>query len=156
LLIAQDRVKNTKEIKIITTGSAEETVGFGRQFGSKLGSGDIIALYGELGTGKTQVVKGICSALGVKEVVNSPTFIIVNEYSSYKIPFIFHFDLYRMRTTQEVIDIGFEDYFIRNGLIMIEWPELIKNILPSKTKNIYLSYNGNNENSRIIKFDTLT
>lgn len=151
-------MKNTKEIsmKILTTGSAEETVGFGRKLSSKLGLGDIIALYGELGTGKTQVVKGICSALGVKDVVNSPTFIIVNEYSSDKIPFIFHFDLYRMRTTQEVINIGFEDYLGRNGLILIEWPELIKNILPSSTKNIYLSYNGNNENSRIIKFDALT
>ena len=150
-------MKNTKEIttSIITTGSAEETVGLGSQLGARLSSGDIIALYGELGTGKTQVVKGICSALGVKEVVNSPTFIIVNEYTSDKIPFIFHFDLYRMRTTQEVIDIGFEDYLERNGLILIEWPELIREILPQTTKNIYLSYNGNNENSRIIKFDTL-
>jgi tRNA threonylcarbamoyladenosine biosynthesis protein TsaE len=149
-------VKNAKEITtgIITTGSAEETVGLGRLLGAKLTPGDIIALYGELGTGKTQVVKGICSALGVKEVVNSPTFIIVNEYTSDNIPFIFHFDLYRMKTTQEVIDIGFEDYLDRNGLILIEWPELIREILPSTTKNIYLSYNGNNENSRIIRFDT--
>ena len=130
--------------------SESSTRKLGGEFALKLGENDIAAFYGELGSGKTQFIKGICSALGVKEVVNSPTFIIVNEYTYDTEKKIYHFDLYRMKTTGEVLDIGFEDYLYK-GLILIEWPELVENILPSNAKKILLSYNGNESNSRLIE-----
>jgi tRNA threonylcarbamoyladenosine biosynthesis protein TsaE len=130
--------------------SESSTRKIGGEFALKLGENDIAAFYGELGSGKTQFIKGICSALGVKEVVNSPTFIIVNEYSYDTGKKIFHFDLYRMKTTGEVLDIGFEDY-LNKGLVLIEWPELVENVLPVDAKKIFLSYNGNDSNSRLIE-----
>ena len=130
--------------------SESSTRKIGGEFAPMLGENDIAAFYGELGSGKTQFIKGICSALGVKEVVNSPTFIIVNEYTYGTEKKIFHFDLYRMKTTGEVLDIGFEDY-LNKGLVLIEWPELVENILPSNAKKIFLSYNGNESNSRLIE-----
>lgn len=134
----------------LISDSESSTRKLGGEFALKLGENDIAAFYGELGSGKTQFIKGICSALGVKEVVNSPTFIIVNEYSYDTGKKIFHFDLYRMRTTGEVLDIGFEDY-LNKGLVLIEWPELVENILPANVKKIILSYNGNDSNSRLIE-----
>ena len=130
--------------------SESSTRKIGGEFALKLGENDIAAFYGELGSGKTQFIKGICSALGVKEIVNSPTFIIVNEYTYNTEKKIYHFDLYRMKTTGEVLDIGFEDYLCK-GLILIEWPGLIENILPLNAKKIFLSYNGNDSNSRLIE-----
>ena len=130
--------------------SESSTRKIGGEFVQKLNENDIAAFYGELGSGKTQFIKGICSALGVKEVVNSPTFIIVNEYLYDSGKKIFHFDLYRMKSTGEVLDIGFEDY-LNKGIILIEWPELVENILPSNAKKIFLSYNGNDSNSRLIE-----
>ncbi len=130
--------------------SESSTRKIGGEFARKLNENDIAAFYGELGSGKTQFIKGICSALGVKEVVNSPTFIIVNEYSYGTGKKIYHFDLYRMKTTGEVLDIGFGDY-LNKGLVLIEWPELVENILPSNIKKIFLSYNGNDSNSRLIE-----
>jgi tRNA threonylcarbamoyladenosine biosynthesis protein TsaE len=134
----------------LISGGESSTRKIGGEFALMLGENDIAAFYGELGSGKTQFIKGICSALGVKEVVNSPTFIIVNEYLYDTGKKIYHFDLYRMRTTKEVLDIGFEDY-LNKGLVLIEWPELVENILPLNAKKIFLSYNGNESNSRLIE-----
>lgn len=131
--------------------SPEETQGFGRTFADKLTQSDIVAIYGELGAGKTQIVKGICSHLGVKQTVNSPTFIIVNEYTSAKFPKIFHFDFYRLKSLDEVINIGFTEYLNGSGLVLIEWPELVENILPAHTKNLFISHQGENENTRKIE-----
>ena len=123
---------------------------FGKEFAKSLGNGDVVALYGELGSGKTQVVKGICSAFGVNDVVNSPTFIIVNEYSSPLLNRIYHLDLYRLKKTEEVLGIGFDDYINSDGLILIEWPELIESILPEKTKKIYIKHVQNKTKCREI------
>jgi tRNA threonylcarbamoyladenosine biosynthesis protein TsaE len=137
-------------LKKIISESEDETRKLGSEFAKMLGETDIAAFYGELGSGKTQFIKGICSELGVKNVVNSPTFVIVNEYDYANGKKIFHFDLYRMKNTEEVIDLGFEDYFDK-GLILIEWPELIENLLPGSIHKVYLSHYGNDSNSRLIE-----
>lgn len=133
--------------------SPEETIKFGKQLAEKLVSGTIVALYGELGSGKTQIVKGICEALGVKQIINSPTFIIVNDYTSVNFDKIYHFDFYRLKSLDEALDIGFKDYLNTDGLILIEWPEIIESILPENTIKIYLSHNFENEFTREIKYE---
>lgn len=136
----------------LISNSAEETLTFGKEIGSMLKDRDIVALFGELGSGKTQLIKGICSALGVKDVVNSPTFIIVNEYVSSDNINIYHFDLYRLKSADEVIDLGFDDYLNYRGIILIEWPELIEDLLPYGTKKVFISHIDGLENSRNIKY----
>jgi tRNA threonylcarbamoyladenosine biosynthesis protein TsaE len=132
--------------------SEDETRRRGGEFSAGLKENDIAACYGELGSGKTQFIKGICSSLGVKDVVNSPTFIIVNEYSYGTGKKIYHFDLYRMKSTEEVLETGFMDYLTK-GLILIEWPELAENILPGNTKKVFLSHIGNEPGSRLIEIE---
>jgi tRNA threonylcarbamoyladenosine biosynthesis protein TsaE len=139
-------------LKEIITNSAEETQLFGKEIGKTLKDRDIVAFYGELGSGKTQLIKGICSALGVKDVVNSPTFIIVNEYVSADKTNIYHFDLYRLKSSDEVTEMGFDDYINYRGIILIEWPELIESFLPFGTQKIVISHIENSENSRNIKY----
>ena len=119
----------------------------------KLKKGDVIALYGDLGSGKTQLVKGICSKLEVKQIVNSPTFIIVNEYESETFPKIFHFDFYRMKSYDEIIGIGFDDYMVNGDLLLIEWPEHVESILPDKTIKLYLEHSAENDNYRYIRLE---
>lgn len=137
-------------MKKIISQSEENTRKIGGEFSTGLGECGVVAFYGELGSGKTQFIKGICSTLGVKDVVNSPTFVIVNEYLYGADNKIFHFDLYRMKTTDEVLDMGFGDY-LNKGLILIEWPELVENILPENTKKVYLSHYGNESGLRLIE-----
>jgi len=137
-------------LKKIISESEYATRKLGSEFAKKLGKTDIAAFYGELGSGKTQFIKGICLELGVKNVVNSPTFVIVNEYEYASGKKIFHFDLYRMKSTEEVIELGLEDYFDK-GLILIEWPELIEKLLPDSIYKIRLSHHGGDSNLRLIE-----
>lgn len=137
----------------ITTQNADETVHFGFELAKKLKPGNVIALYGDLGSGKTQLVKGICKGLGVTQTVNSPTFMIVNEYSSPEIKNIFHFDLYRMTSEDEVISMGFYDYMNDRGIILIEWPEHIEGLLPADTIKLHLAHTVGSENSRWIRLE---
>ena len=97
----------------------------------------VFAFYGKMGAGKTTFVKALCEALGVDDVVNSPTFAIVNEYESaiLRCP-VFHFDFYRIRRVEEAYDIGVDDYFYSGCPCFIEWPELIEDILPADTVRI--------------------
>ena len=139
----------------ITTGSEMETHNFGVELSKKIKQGDIIALYGDLGSGKTQLVKGICKGMGVTQTVNSPTFIIVNEYSSGRFERIFHFDLYRMKSQSEILDIGFRDYLNNGAIVFIEWPEHVENILPEKTIKIHIAHTVEDENSRWIKLENI-
>jgi tRNA threonylcarbamoyladenosine biosynthesis protein TsaE len=138
----------------IITNTPEETVNFGKSLAKKIKIGDIIALFGDLGSGKTQIVKGICSGLGVSEIVNSPTFIIVNEYFTPSEICIFHLDLYRLKTEDEVINIGFEDYLNNGGIILIEWPEHIERLLPEKTIRIRIAHTGECETCRFIRLES--
>ena len=102
---------------------------------------------------KQGLVKGICLGLDVKQMVNSPTFIIVNEYNSVKFKNIYHFDLYRMKSEDEVLAMGFEDYIRSGDMVLIEWPEHIQRLLPSKTINIHISHTTEDENHRWIKIE---
>ena len=137
----------------VVTKNEDETTDLGVKIASSLKSGDVISLYGDLGSGKTRLVKGICLGLDVKQMVNSPTFIIVNEYSSQKFRKIYHFDLYRLKSEAEVLAMGFEDYLTPESIVMIEWPEHVERILPAGTIKIHISHTQEDENHRWIKIE---
>lgn len=102
-----------------------------KQFIETIDQNTVFAFYGKMGAGKTTFIKAVCEALGVTDVVNSPTFSIVNEYRSYDTgELIYHFDFYRIKKLEEVYDMGYEDYFYSGALCFIEWPELIEDVLP--------------------------
>ena len=115
----------------IITHSAEETEGVGMSLAEKAGPGAVIAMRGGLGAGKTAFVRGFASAMGVSDRVTSPTFTIVNEYEG-RIP-IFHFDMYRLSGSDELFEIGCEDYIARNGVCIVEWSENTDDIFDSGT-----------------------
>ena len=121
--------------EIFETYSQEETAQLGRTIGSHAKPGDVYTLMGDLGVGKTVFTKGMALGLGITEPVNSPTFTIVQVYDSGRIPF-YHFDVYRIGDIEEMDEIGYEDYFYGDGITMIEWANLIKEILPAKRKEI--------------------
>ncbi len=113
-------------------------------FVEKMGDTTVFAFYGSMGAGKTTFIKSICEALGVKDVINSPTFSIINEYrSETTAELIYHFDFYRIKNIKEAIDIGCEDYFYSGALCFIEWPEKIEKILPSDTMKVEIRENEN-------------
>lgn len=114
---------------IIETNSAEETFRLGEKLGHLAIPGQIYTLNGDLGVGKTVFTQGVASGLGIKEPVNSPTFTIVQEYEDGRIPF-YHFDVYRIGDLEEMDEIGYDDYFFGNGICLIEWAELIQELLP--------------------------
>ena len=100
-----------------------------REFIKNMGTGHVFAFYGKMGAGKTTFIKAVCEELGVDDVITSPTFAIVNDYTSSKDDsHIFHFDFYRIKKLEEVYDMGYEDYFYSGSLCFIEWPELIEDI----------------------------
>lgn len=136
-------------VETITTYSEEETILLGKKFSSGLKRGDIVALYGDLGTGKTQLIKGICAGLGVGQTVTSPTFTLMNIYDGQEK--IFHYDFYRLNSESEIYDLCIDDYFFSDGISLIEWAEKCENLLPPERININLSY-GETENSRLINF----
>ena len=109
----------------------------------------VVAFRGDLGAGKTTLIKNMCNLLGVKEAVNSPTFSIVNEYKLVENKSVFHFDFYRLESEEEAYDIGVEDYFYGNGFCLIEWPEKIDEILPLDI--VYVQISVLDDNSRVLK-----
>ncbi len=131
--------------------SEGETVAAGEKFSRKLRAGDVVALFGDLGSGKTRFVKGVCRGLGIKEHVTSPTFVVVNEHLDGRIP-LFHFDFYRLKSTDELREIGFEEYLYGNGVCILEWAEMIDTELPEKRYNVFLQLGGE-ENERLIRIE---
>jgi len=126
----------------VETDTPEETQAFGAVLAARLGPGDVVALYGDLGAGKTQLVKGVCSALGIRaERVSSPTFNLVHEYAGRDFP-VYHFDAYRIRHIDEFFELGYEAYFFGDGLCLIEWPERIEPLLPAETLRLCLLHAG--------------
>jgi tRNA threonylcarbamoyladenosine biosynthesis protein TsaE len=130
------------------TESPEETKEFGRSLAKDLAPGSVVALIGPLGSGKTVLVQGICSALGVKQAVTSPSFVIINEYPGKlnRSPvWIYHFDLYRLENVEEFIKLGYEEYFYGKGITLIEWAEKVKPFLPKKHWEVHLKIISENQ-----------
>ena len=109
-----------------------------RQFISQIGDRRVFAFYGHMGAGKTTFIKAICEELGVDDVITSPTFAIVNEYTDGNGTPVFHFDFYRIKPLEEVYDMGYEDYFYSGSLCFIEWPELIEELLPDDAVRVHI------------------
>ena len=114
---------------VIETNSADETFETGRLLGQKAEAGQVYCLDGDLGVGKTVFTKGFARGLGIDEPVSSPTFTILQEYESGRLP-LYHFDVYRIADVEEMDEIGFDDYIEGDGVCLIEWANLIKEILP--------------------------
>jgi tRNA threonylcarbamoyladenosine biosynthesis protein TsaE len=121
---------------VIETAKALETVELGQKIGRSLKPRDLLALYGNLGAGKTTLIQGIAQGLGVKDYVTSPTFILINEYLG-KYPF-YHVDLYRLNDRTEIEDLGILEYFEKDGVCVIEWAEKMEELLPANVKRIKL------------------
>ena len=116
---------------IIETHDPEETFEVGRKIGMNAKPGQIYTLTGDLGVGKTVFTQGVAAGLGITEPANSPTFTIIQEYEDGRLPF-YHFDVYRIGDLEEMEEIGYDDYFFGQGICLIEWAELIEEILPEK------------------------
>ncbi len=135
------------EIKI---QSSEEIHEAARTFIREMGDNTVFAFYGKMGAGKTTFIKAVCECLGVEDVINSPTFAIVNEYRSETGELIYHFDFYRIKKLEEVYDMGYEDYFYSGALCFIEWPELIEEVLPGNAVKVEIE--EAEDGSRVIRF----
>jgi tRNA threonylcarbamoyladenosine biosynthesis protein TsaE len=135
------------------THSAEDTIKFGRALAKKLRRGDVVALYGNLGSGKTTLTKGIGEGLGVKDSrhINSPTFVLIKEYDG-KVP-VYHIDLYRLDDLKDMEDIGIEEYIYGNGVCVIEWAEKAGNLLPKKRISVKFKIKG--QEKREIKIEDI-
>lgn len=135
----------------IVTHSAQETIDFGKRLGSILQQGDFIAVTGELGAGKTHLAKGIAMGLGVDPSipVTSPTYTLLNIYAG-RVPF-YHFDLYRLHGDEDLLDLGFEEYFFGEGACLVEWAERLQEMLPEDRLVITMSHGGGDE--RVLKFE---
>ena len=130
----------------IRINTLEEIEDAARQFVEAMGDNTVFAFYGKMGAGKTTFIKEVCKLLGVTDNITSPTFAIVNEYrSDIAGELIYHFDFYRIKKLEEVYDLGYEDYFYSGGLCLIEWPELIEDILPANAKKITIEQLPNGE-----------
>ena len=137
------------EEKNILVNSLSEIRQSAREFVSSMGESSVFAFYGKMGVGKTTFIKAVCEELGVTDVINSPTFAIVNEYLDGRGNPIYHFDFYRIKSEREVYDIGFDEYVDSGNLCFIEWPELIEDFLPEETVKVHVSEQP--DGTRIIK-----
>lgn len=129
----------------------EDTRAFGITLAESLKASDVIGLIGDLGTGKTTLTKYIAEGLGIDETITSPTFTVVKEYNSGRLP-LYHFDVYRLTSGNDLWEIGADDYLYGKGVSIVEWADLVKDGLPENTKFIYLEY-GKGENERMYKWD---
>ncbi len=120
---------------VIETWSPKETYALGEKIGREALPGQVYTLNGDLGVGKTVFTQGVAAGLGIREPVNSPTFTIVQVYEEGRMPF-YHFDVYRIGDVEEMEEIGYQDYFYGEGLCMIEWAQLIEEIIPENARHI--------------------
>ena len=135
------------EKRIINIKGEEETYAFGAKLAKKLKPGTVIAMVGDLGTGKTTLTKAIAKGLGVKETITSPTFTIVKEYEDGRMP-LYHFDVYRIGDIDEMYELGYEEYFYGQGVCIVEWADIIEELIPDDAIRINIEY-GTNEGERI-------
>lgn len=135
----------------IIISSPDQLAEAARQFVGQMGDDTVFAFYGKMGAGKTTFVKAVCECLGVEDVITSPTFAIVNEYTSATTgDAIYHFDFYRIKKLEEVYDMGYEDYFYGGSLCFLEWPELIEDLLPEDATKVTIEETENG--ARVVKF----
>lgn len=128
----------------ILSDSPDRTKEIGEELGRRLVAGDVVALIGELGSGKTCFTQGLMKGLGVSIFnITSPTFVLINEYKG-RLP-VYHFDIYRLNNIREVIDLGYEEYFYGDGVTIIEWADKIEELLPEECIRVYLKIKGENE-----------
>ena len=120
-----------------------------KKFVAAMGDRKVFAFYGKMGAGKTTFIKAVCEELGVQDVINSPTFAIVNEYVDGEGEPIYHFDFYRIKNQQEALDIGYEDYVYSGNVCFMEWPELIENLLPDDAVKVTIE---EEEEGRLVRF----
>lgn len=136
----------------IRINSLDELHEAARQMVQAMGEHTVFAFYGKMGAGKTTLIKALCDVLGVSDMVNSPTFSLVNEYRSDTTgELIYHFDFYRIKKIEEVYDMGYEDYFYSGALCFIEWPELVEELLPGNAVNVYIE--EKEDGTRTVRFD---
>ncbi len=152
----REKASFTLMVEVARTLSEAETISFAEKFAGRLVPGDVVALNGDLGSGKTQFVKGVCLGLGVVDVVTSPSFVIMNQYKAARngaVAFpIFHFDFYRIRSINELYDLGVEEYFYGRGICLIEWARAATSLLPMKRYEVALSVLSE-ENTREITIE---
>ena len=123
------------------SNSVDETIALGKDFAKELKLGDVVCLEGELGAGKTHFVKGVASHFGINhDKVSSPTFTLINEYPG-RIP-VYHFDCYRLKSVQEALEIGIEEYLYGEGVSIIEWPSKIKELIPENAFQVEIKHEG--------------
>ena len=134
------------EIKI---NSIDEIGAAAKEFVAAMGDRTVFAFYGKMGAGKTTFIKAVCEELGVEDVINSPTFAIVNEYVDGNGSPVYHFDFYRVKNMQEVMDMGYEDYVYSGNVCFMEWPELIENLLPDDAVKVVIE--EETDGSRTVK-----
>ena len=135
--------------QIVYIKNEHDTEEFGIKLASTLEPGDIVALIGDLGTGKTTLTKYIAKGLGVTETIDSPTFNIVKEHKSGRLP-LFHFDVYRLSSGDELLDIGADEYFYAGGVCIIEWADIVADVVPEKAKVILIEY-GDRHGERVYR-----
>ena len=135
--------------KRVYTSSEEETEACGQALAGELGPGSVVALYGDLGAGKTAFVRGLARGLGIRESVSSPTFTIVNEYPG-RVP-LFHFDMYRLGDERELFDIGWEDYLDRGGICALEWSERVEGAIGPEAVRVTLRRTDDTHREIIIR-----
>jgi tRNA threonylcarbamoyladenosine biosynthesis protein TsaE len=127
--------KTVVEQMVIETNNAKETFQAGFNLGQKAQPGQVFTLIGDLGVGKTVFTQGFAAGLGIEEPINSPTFTIVQEYEEGRLP-LYHFDVYRIADPEEMYEVGFDDYIEGDGVCLIEWADLIREILPEKVTRV--------------------
>lgn len=132
----------------VITKSPEQTELLGKKLAAFLRPGDVIAYYGDLGAGKTAFTRGLAAGLGIREAVTSPTYTIVNEYLSGRMP-LFHFDMYRLSSSEELFDIGWEDYLARGGVCAVEWSENVEDALEEDTIRVDIRRGDTDQQRRI-------
>ncbi len=137
-------------VRVTITHSSEETFQAGKEFASRLKEEDVVALFGPLGGGKTTFVKGVAAGLKAKDAVTSPTFVLLNVYSS-KIP-LYHFDFYRLEQASQLEALNLDDYLYGNGICLIEWPELALSLLDKPFYKVKFEIRGETERRIEIEF----
>jgi tRNA threonylcarbamoyladenosine biosynthesis protein TsaE len=130
------------------SNSVAETIAIGRTYGRNATKGDVFALAGDLGAGKTQFVKGVVAGLESKAEVTSPSFVLVHEYEDGRLP-VYHFDFYRLNNSEAVLRLGFDDYVFGDGVSLIEWADRYPDLIPKEAK--WLSFELTGENARLLR-----